>query len=55
MHTLGDISFILNLDKKYTYGTFDHISCLEPRISTKIEMQYHIVTTIDCKVLISDQ
>ena len=46
MHSLGDISFILNLGKKYTYCTFDHVSCLEPRISAKIEMYYRIVTTM---------
>ena len=38
MDTLGDTSFILNLGKKNTWCTFDHISCLEPRISAKTEM-----------------
>ena len=44
IHTLGDISFVFNLGKKYTQCTFGHIFCLEPRVSVKIGMQYRIVT-----------
>ena len=44
IHTLGDISFVFNLGKKYTQCTFGHIFCLEPRVSVKIGMQYRVVT-----------
>ena len=44
IHTLGGISFVFNLGKKYIQCTFDHIFCLEPRVSVKIGMQYRIVS-----------